>query len=169
MDLVLIGNISRPFGVDGEVRLTSKTSFPEDRFVPGRKVVLRKEGKADLNTEIVSVRGTLEQPIVLFAALASPEEALSYKGFGVYLNKEDAPLPEGYYRFEDLKGLAVIDEQGNRLGSITDVLQYSRTPILKARKDDGKNFTFPFLFDEFILEIDIKGKKMKIRRVEGLL
>ncbi len=169
MGKVLIGTLSRSFGVKGEAKVVPNTSFPEERFRPGKKVFLSKDGKQFLETSFEEVRGTLKEPIVKLKGISTPEEADKYKRYGLYLDEGDAPLPEGYYRLEDLKGLIVKNDLGYILGKIDDVLTYSKVPSIKAVREGGKPFYFPFLMDDFISKIDLEKKEMIIHEVPGML
>lgn len=169
MSRIEIATLGKPFGLRGEIRLFPNTSFPEERFVPDKPCYLHKEGKEDFPTKMLDVRGTYDSPIVLFEGITNPEDALLYKGWKLLLDEEEAPLPDGYYRYEDLKGLTVIDEKDNVLGFVKEVLVYSSVPSIRCGREGGKDFFFPFLFDEFVLEIDLENRKMKIKPMKGML
>ena len=169
MGSILIGHLLRPFGVNGEIKVSPLTSFPEERFVSGKKVTLKKKGRDDFSTSFLNVRGSKAEPIVLLEGIGNPEDAFSFKGYGIYLDEKDAPLPEGYYRFEDLKGLSVINEEGKVLGKVDDVYSFSSVPSVRCISNGGKTFYFPFLFDEFVIEVNLEGGYLKIKERPGLL
>lgn len=169
MGKVLIGRLYHSFGVKGEAKVTPNTSFPEERFQPGKKVFLSKSGKEFVESSFEDVRGTLKEPIVKLAGIDTPEEAEKLKGYGIYLEEEDAPLPEGYYRLEELKGLAVKNDEGKILGTVDDVFTYSKVPAVKVVREEGKPFYFPFLMGDFISKIDLDKKEIVIHEVAGML
>lgn len=169
MGKILIGRLYHSFGVKGEAKVTPNTSFPEERFQPGKKVFLSKSGKEFIESCFEDVRGTLKEPIVKLSGIDTPEEAEKFKGCGLYLEEEDAPLPEGYYRLEELKGLLVKNDDGKVLGTIDDIFTYSKVPAVKVVREGGKPFYFPFLIDDFISKIDIEKKEIVIHEVAGML
>ena len=69
MGKVLIGRLYHSFGVKGEAKVTPNTSFPEERFQPGKKVFLSKSGKEFIESSFEDVRGTLKEPIVKLAGI----------------------------------------------------------------------------------------------------
>ena len=99
----------------------------------------------------------------------SPEQAEELRGLYVEIDKEHAPIPEGYIRFQDLMGCKAINKDTKEvLGTIVDVLSYSPTKNLRVKRENGKTFTVPFV-KQFIGEIDLENKTVEIEVVEGLL
>ena len=85
------------------------------------------------------------------------------------IDKENAPIPEGYIRFQDIMGFKAIDKETRAvLGTIIDVLSYSPTKNLRVKKENGRTFTVPFV-GQFVGDIDFENKTVEIIVVEGLL
>ena len=103
-----------------------------------------------------------------FAEISTPEEASAFYGQTLNLDKEQAPMPEGYVRYDELIGFNAIDDEGKKLGSLLDVLENAPTPSLKFKSVDGKVFYVPFI-DAFVGEIDYQEKTIRIHVVEGML
>ena len=169
MEPLLLARITKPLGLKGEVRAFCLTSFPKDRFKKGRSYTLvNPKTKEEKVLTLSSYRLQGDVLILLFKEVQSVEEADLLRGYEVVMDKEDAPLPDGYYRFEDLKGLKAIDDQGKEIGSVIDVTAYAPTKNLKLKSLEGKTFYVPFI-DVFVGEIDLEKKTMVIHVVEGML
>ena len=168
MEYITIAQLSKPFGLKGEIRAFSMTSFPEERFRKGQKVYARKEGKETIPLTIERVRMQGDALILLFAECHSVEEVEGLKTYYLDMDKAEADIPEGYYRFADLIGCKAMDEEGNELGEVLSVTSYAPTKNLKIKKADGKSFYVPFL-DQFVPTVDIEKKIIVIHVIEGML
>ena len=99
----------------------------------------------------------------------SIEEAELYKNWFIEINKEDAPLPEGYTRLEDLKGCKVLDSKTEKqIGVVINVVCYSTTPNLLIETPNKKTFYVPFI-DKFVTYKNVEEKILKIEVVEGMI
>ena len=119
MKKVVIGKISAPHGVRGEVRIVPLTDFPE-RFENLKTVFLEDDSKMELE----SVKFSNKFIIAKFKNINSRNDIEIFNGKLLMLNRSDIPsLPEGEYYNFDIIGLEVIDDKGSKLGKITDVLK----------------------------------------------
>lgn len=164
---LLIGKLGKCFGLKGEMRLTLLTSFPELRFCKGRKLAI-SNGKEAIEATVKSLRLTEKGYLIGFEEMPSINEAEPYVGFSLFMDKEEAPLPEGNYRYSDLIGMEVYSESGELLGKVKDVLDYAPKKTLRVERESKADFFVPFV-DEFVREIDLEGKKMTIQVIPGLL
>jgi 16S rRNA processing protein RimM len=100
----VIGLVGLPFGLDGRVKVRS-LSGEEEHLLRLKKAVLRKNGEEVEHT----VEAAFSQPLSLkFAGIDSPEAAKLLGGAEIIAGREEAaPLREGEFYIEDLKGLAV--------------------------------------------------------------
>lgn len=151
------------------MRAFSLTSFPKERFKKGRHLFLRKN--ADEESKPVTLKAFRQQEemlILQFEEITTVEEAEAFRNCEVYMDKEEAPLPKDYYRFEDLKGLQAYDDDGNNIGQVIDVTAFSPQLNLKIKGLSGKNFYVPFI-DVFVGDIDLTEKTIVIHVVEGMI
>lgn len=168
---ITVGTLQKPFGLKGEIRAKSMTSFPELRFQKGCHFFL-KNLKTGEEKEVIlnSFRPSGDYFFVGFEGIDTIEDALPFYGNEIEMYLEEAPLPEGYYRLKDLIGMDVINAETNEsIGKVKDVLTFSAISTIKAVTPSGKNFTFPFLFEKFVVSLDIEKKEMKINVIPGLL
>lgn len=168
---ITVGTLQKPFGLKGEIRAKSMTSFPELRFKKGRHLFLKNpKTKEEKEVILKSFRPSGDYFFVGFEGINTIDEALPFYGNEIEMNLEDAPLPDGYYRLQDLVGMSVINADTEEvIGKVKDVLTFSAISTVKAVTPTGKNFTFPFLFEKFVISLDIEKKEMKIKVIPGLL
>ncbi len=169
MEYIVLGNLNKTFGLKGEVRCFSLTDFPKLRFKKGHTYFLHDK-KSDERVEVTlnSFRDEGRFYVVSFKEFASIEQIEEYLGWDIEIDKEKAPMPKDSYRFFDLIGSTVLDKDGNVLGEVKDVLEYSVTKTLRVKREGSKDFFVPF-HKSFIKDVDIESKKIVIEVIEGLL
>lgn len=169
MEKLEIARIGKPFGLKGEVHAFSLTSFPKLRFKKGYKYLLQnqKTGEESFATlRRVSIKR--ETLILGFEEFTNPEEASSLKECVLIMDKADAPMPEGYVRYDEIIGMTCVDDEGKKLGTLIEVCEYATTPSLRIEKADGNVFYVPFI-NVFVGTIDYEKKTIVIHVVEGML
>ncbi len=121
-DLV-IGRVAAPFGVNGALRVTPETDFPE-RFGALSQVCLELPTGEE---RVVAVRRAQVTPKGVTLSLVGCEDretATSLRGALVKVKQSMAvPLPEGRYWVHDIVGLRVVTDKGEELGQVTEVIR----------------------------------------------
>ncbi len=169
MEYIAIALLRKPFGVRGELKATSLTDFPRSRFKKTNRFYLQNPKTREVKeVHLSSCKGAGEDLILGFVEIASVEEAEEYRGYEVLLDKAQAPLPKNTYRFADLIGCEAVNESGELLGKVTDVLDYATTKTLRIARDGDNDFFVPFI-DAFVPTVDIEKKQIVIHVVEGML
>jgi len=143
-DLVIVGRVGRPHGVDGAF-VVEQASEDETRFAVGAEllvggqpaeiVVSRRVGKGRRAIK-------LDRPVARGAELAVPRSALP-------------PLPADFYYVTDLVGLEVFDPNGARVGRIRDVLPGPANDALEL--DSG--LLLP-LVDDCVWKVDLEHRRV---------
>lgn len=121
-EYLLIGEVLRPQGIKGLVKLRPHTDDPE-RFIDLSQIYVKTANQYQaVPVEEISVR---EDGVYLrLNGARDRNEAEKQRGLMLYIDRAHArPLAENETFICDLIGCAVADRQGNRLGTIKDVLQ----------------------------------------------
>ena len=169
MENLILGNIVGSFALDGTLKVFSMTNNAANRYQSGKKVLLTNSiNHEQRELTIVSYRQNGRFDLVKTKEIISKDEADSYKGWQLTIEKNQDDLKEGYYFFCDLIGCSIINENNNALGKVVNVEEFPAQITLRVSSFDGKNFFVPFI-DEFILKVDISDKKIYIRQMEGML
>lgn len=120
---LLIGQVLRPQGVHGQVKVRPDTDDPE-RFAALKHVFIQRKADAyeQISVDEVSVR---DDAIYLRLNGASTrEEAEAQRNWMLYVDRAHArELSENETFICDLIGCKAVDRQGRELGTVTDVLQ----------------------------------------------
>lgn len=77
-------------------------------------------------------------------------------------------MDEDEYFIFDLIGLVAVDQEGRRLGTVSDVIQNTAQDLYEITADGGAKYLIPAV-REFVTEIDLNHGIMKIKPIEGLL
>jgi 16S rRNA processing protein RimM len=92
----------------------------------------------------------------------SPEAAKALKGAEVIVDsKYAAPLKEGEYYVEDLKGLEVITAAGESVGCIADVVEGGGGDLLEIALSGGEKRLAPFR-KEFFADTNLEEGKITL-------
>jgi 16S rRNA processing protein RimM len=161
---LVIGYLRRPHGIRGEIIMDLHTDFPE-RIKSGRKVLIgEKRQPLTLDTVRVHNNGLL----VSFLGVDTPEDAGKYRNQWVHVKASDVPpLPEGkHYKYE-LIGLDVVDENGNPLGKLVEILETGANDVYVVRDDTGKEILLPAI-PSVILNLDMDHRLLRVHLLEGL-
>ena len=165
MDYLLLGKITKPHGLKGEVKIFSKTDFASTRYLTGNVVFYF----TDNSYKPLTVHNYFKQGIYDVVSFENYLDINLVKNLinkDIYIKKEDAKLPKSYYHFVDLINCDIISEN-NIVGKVIQVIEYPANIILRCKSKD-KSFDIPFV-DEFILNVDIKNKKIAVKLIEGML
>lgn len=161
MKKVVIGKISAPHGVRGEVRIVPLTDFPE-RFENLKTVFLEDDSKMELE----SVKFSNKFIIAKFKNINSRNDIEIFNGKLLMLNRSDIPsLPEGEYYNFDIIGLEVIDDKGSKLGKITEVLKTGSNDVYVV---EGKKQILVPALKKVVKEINLADGFMKVELLEEL-
>ena len=165
-DLLQVGIITKTHGLRGEVKVFPTTDDAR-RFKKLKEVIL-DTGKEKLTLEIEGVRFFKNLVILKFKGIDNINDIERNIGKSLYVTRENAvKLKKDEYFIADLIGLAVEDEAGTRLGTLTDVLQTGANDVYVC--DTGKKELMLPAIWECILNVDLENRVMKVHVMKGLL
>jgi 16S rRNA processing protein RimM len=166
-ELVAIGQIIKPFGVRGDVRVRSLTDVP-GRFERLGSVTLETPSGRVLQTSVTRVRADRDSYVVGFLAFSSPEEASAFRGALIKIEWDGSnSLPEGQYLECDLLGMVVRTEEGRMLGTLEEVVHTASNAVFLVRAND-EEILIPAT-RQVVVEVDVPNRRMTVRLIEGLL
>ena len=171
-DLLLVGRILKAHANGGEVKVVPETDDPA-RFEALDTVHLGRSPAQAAARRVEGVRHqtTKRGPLVLLklAGVDDRPAAETLRRQQVYVAEGNLPpLEEGESFIHDLVGLAVVDEDGARLGTVENV---SQTPahdvFIVAREEGGEPALIPAV-EEFVREVDVEGGRLVVCLIEGM-
>ncbi|QVI33581.1 ribosome maturation factor RimM [Lacticaseibacillus chiayiensis] len=162
-----IGTIVNTHGIRGEVRVLVTTDFPKQRFQVGKIVYVATSPKTALT--IQSVREHKGLTMLTFKGYTDINQVLPFKG--KKLQVTDAalqPLDAGSYYYKDIIGLTVIDEHGQTLGQVSEILSPGPNDVWVIPRIGKSEILLPFL-KSVVQSIDLERKEAHVIVPEGLI
>ena len=121
-DLLQVGVITTTHGVRGEVKVFPTTDDPA-RFKKLKNVIL-DTGKEKLELEIAGVKFFKNMVILKFKGIDDINDVEKYRKKSLYVTRENAvKLKKDEYFIADLIGMKVSTDEGEELGTLSDVMQ----------------------------------------------
>ncbi len=162
---LVIGKVRRPHGVHGDVVAEIYTDFPE-RISPKNAIYL---GEKHVKLIIASQRPHNEGMLLGFEGVTTPELAGRYRNQILSIVASEASkLPKDEFYFHELLGLEVVDEVGNPLGTLTEILETGANDVFVVTKTSGHELLLPAI-PEVILNVDLDAKTIKVHLLPGLM
>lgn len=167
---LLLGQVLRPHGIRGELRVEVLTAYPE-RIGPEQRVYLGPD-PADVSAArlytIVQARRHQQYLILRLAEISDRNAAELLRQQYVMVALEDAiPLEDDEYYLFQVIGLDVISTDGETLGSVQDVLETGANDVLVVHGPRGE-ILLPVI-DECVQDIDFDAGTITVRLLDGLL
>lgn len=161
---LVIGYLRRPHGIHGEIIMDLHTDFPE-RIKSGRKVFI---GDRHQPQTFGGVREHANGLLIKFRGVDTPEDAGLFRNQWVYVKASEVPpLPEGRHYQYEMIGLAVIDENGNPLGTLDGILETGANDVYIVRDESGKEILLPAI-PSVILDLNMDQRTLRVHLLEGL-
>jgi len=160
---LVIGEILRPQGVKGKLKVRVLTDFPE--HFRGLKRAYLGQTLRPVIVEGVSLHQ--RYALLKFAGYDDRTSAETLRGAVVQIPIEEAPpLAQGEYYFYQIVGLAVWTVQGEYLGRVREVLVTGSNDVYVVRGPRGE-ILLPAI-EEVIREVDVEAGRLMVRLLEGL-
>lgn len=157
---LLIGQVLRPQGIRGQVRVRPDTDDP-GRFDELEYVYIQEKNGtyAQISVDEVSVR---EDAVYLrLNGATTREEAEAQRNWMLYVDRAHArELAENETFICDLIGCKAVDTQGNELGTVTDVLQPGGNDVYVIKTPRGE-MLLPALM-HVVPQVDTENGKIVI-------
>jgi 16S rRNA processing protein RimM len=167
---LLIGEITRPHGVVGEVRMRVRTAYPE-RLLELKRVHIGRDldDPAVIEYPVAGVRLHQNYALLKLAGIDNRDQADRLRQLQVMVALEDAvPLEDGEHYLYQIIGLRVETETGDVLGPLTEVLETGANDVYIVDSPQYGEVLIPAT-DETILDTDIQAGRMVVKLPDGLL
>lgn len=162
-----VGVIASTHGVRGEVKVFPTTDDVK-RFKRLKEVLL-DTGKEQLSLEIEGVKFFKQFAILKFKGIDNINDIEKYKGKSLFVTRENAvKLKKDEYFIADLIGLKILDEDGNDIGVLNDVMETGANDVYVIALHDGRELLLPAI-RQCVLQVDVENGFVKIHILEGLL
>lgn len=166
-EFLQVGEIINTHGLAGEVKVFPTTDDPK-RFKKLKEVILQIRGSRQ-TLEITQVKFFKNLVILKFRGMDRIEDVLNLKGGQLYVPRNMAvPLQKDEYFIADLIGMEVCLENGEVLGTLTDVIQTGANDVYQVQSERYGEVLIPAIHD-CILDVDVKSGRMTVNLLDGIL
>ena len=154
------GRIINTHGVQGEVKIEVWLDSPQF-FKSFRRLTI--QGGDELR--VLSARVHKDFVIARLEGVEDVNAAMALKNKTVSVRREDAKLPAGAFFLQDILGAQVVDEDGNAVGELVDVLETPASRIYVVR---GETEHLIPAVPEFVKKTDAEAGVVTVHLIEGM-
>jgi len=164
-EYLAIATVLAPWGLRGDVKVLIETDFP-DRFALLTRVYLGpKHRPYDLERFRLHGKGCA---LLKLRNCDDRDAAEPLRGMAVQIPLAEAmPLEPGEYYVHQIEGLTVWTEEGDSLGTVSEVVFTGSNQVYVTRGPRGQ-VLIPALKD-VVLKVDLEAGRMIVRLPPGLL
>ncbi|ARP42187.1 Ribosome maturation factor RimM [Geobacillus thermodenitrificans] len=165
-----VGKIVNTHGIRGEVRVISRTDFPEERYKKGNKLyIFRERDSEPVEVTVKSHRVHKSFDLLSFEGYDSINDVEPFKGAMLKVPESQlGELNEGEYYFHEIIDCTVVTEAGETIGKVKEILTPGANDVWVVRRQDGTDALIPYI-DDVVMHVDPERKIIIIRPMEGLL
>lgn len=164
--LLEVGQIVNTYGIKGFVKVVPLVDN-NNQFKSFKKLYI--QDKKSLNElHIEEVKFSKNLVLLKFKGIDTIEQAEELRNIYLHAKRSDIKLEKGAYFIVDLIGLEVYTEEGNLLGILKEVLQPGANDVYIVENEEKKQILLPVIPD-VIKKVDIDGKKVVVKLLEGLI
>lgn len=165
-----VGKIVNTHGIRGEVRVISRTDFPDERYKVGNTLLLFMPGSKDPVELVVKSHRTHKNfNLLTFEGYENVNQVESMKG-GILKVPESqrGDLEEGEFYFQDIIGCNMVTTDGEEIGKVVEILTPGANDVWVVKGPKGKEVLIPYI-EDIVKKVDVKEKTIVIELMEGLL
>ncbi|CAM4170947.1 ribosome maturation factor RimM [Listeria booriae] len=164
-----VGKIVNTHGLMGEVRVISQTDFADERFVPGNELFLfAKNSKKPEKLVIKTHRKHKNFDLLTFEGIVGINNVERMKeGMLKVPESQLGDLEENEFYFHEIIGCEVYTEEGELLGTISEILTPGANDVWVVQQKGEKDKLVPYIAD-VVTSVNIGDKKITISVMEGL-
>ena len=131
--------------------------------------IILDTGKENIDLKVEGVKFFKQFVILKFVGYDSIESIEKYRKKSLYVTRENAvKLKKDEYFIADLMGCKVIDDEGNEIGELTEVMQTGANDVYVVKTSDDKEVLFPAI-KECVKEVNVEEGKVIVHVMDGLM
>ncbi len=165
-ELFRVGVITEPHGIKGEVKVYPTSDDPS-RLKRVKEIIL-DTGKEKITLHPTSVKFFKQFLIFGFEEFTSRNDVEGLRKKELFVTRNNAvKLHKDEYYISDLLGLKVIEENGEEVGTLTDVIETGANDVYEITRGDDTKLLLPAI-KQCILEVNIEDGYVKVYVMPGL-
>ena len=153
------GQIVNTHGIKGEVRIMP---WADDAAFLKRFKTFYIDNKP---VRVLMSRVHKDMLIAQLEGITDINAAMPLKNKVIMIDRKDARLPKGAFFIQDILGATVVDEAGNVVGKLTDVLDVPRGQVYEVK---GETEHLIPAVPEFVLDVNVDEGIITVHLIEGM-
>ena len=155
-----VGTIAGTHGVAGELKMLLATDDP-DRLTSIKRIYIGEDAQP---RRLLGVRFHKNMALLRVAGISRTDQGEALRGQTVRISGRDArPLEPGEFYYYQVVGLTAVDDAGNVVGTVSDILETGANDVfVLTPPDGGKEILLPNI-PEVILELEPAERRMVVR------
>ncbi|MGE8204107.1 ribosome maturation factor RimM [Heyndrickxia sp. NPDC080065] len=164
-----VGKIVNTHGLNGEVRVISKTDFANERYQKSNILYLFMTENEPIQLTVKSHRTHKNFDLLCFEGFTNINDVEKWKNGILKIKKEQlTSLDEGEYYFYEIVGCKVVTNDGEEIGTVKEILTPGANDVWVVKGNKGKEYLIPFI-DDIVKSVNVEDKIITIEPMEGLL
>lgn len=167
---LVVGRITRPHGIRGELAVEVRTDDPQLRLAVG--AVLATDPASAGPLTVIATRWHSGHLLVTFEGVTDRDRADELRGTLLVVDAAELEKLDNPDEFRDhqLIGLSVVGPGGELVGEVTDVLHYGQDLLVITGSGEraGAEILVPFVA-AMVPEVDLESGRLVIDPPPGLL
>jgi 16S rRNA processing protein RimM len=165
--MIAVGRITKSVGIKGEVRVAMLTDSPE-RFTKLKAIWCGKDEATAVRCSILAMRIDKSAVVLKLKEIETRSSADEHRGDYLFVESRETVTPaKGSYFIHEIIGMKVVTEAGDEVGTVRDVMELPANDVWVVTSGT-KEFLIPAI-KEVIRSVDVKGRTVVIRPLEGML
>ncbi len=154
-DFITIGKIVKQVGLRGRLKAVSYLASG-DTITRQQSVFIGHDASSAVSHRITGITAKGKTILLSLEGIENAEASAGLKGRYLFLPRDVFdPLEEDEYFWEDIIGLEVVNEEGEKLGVITSIIATGSNDVYVCEGPGGE--TLLPAIEGFIKKIDIRG------------
>lgn len=153
MERKRVGHIVNTFGINGGLKVVITTSYPEERFKEGNKIIINDNGHE--KTFVVDYYKVKNDKVIhlFLKGIDDINQVEKYINYDIYM---DCERIEGTFYFDDLKDMDICSENLE----VIDKVVSTREDLGVCHIMTSQNKDIPVQMGIFIKNIDLENKRV---------
>ncbi|HEX8796437.1 MAG TPA: ribosome maturation factor RimM [Polyangiaceae bacterium] len=165
---VPLGEVARPHGVRGEVRVQSYNR-DSDLLLELDEVLVRFPEGDEQEVSVDGARRANDAILVKLHAVDDRDKAAELRGAKLCARRGDFPaLEPGEFYACDVEGARVVGPTGEEMGHVTELKAYPTVDVLVVKATDGGRPWEVPLVDAVVAAVDLGAATVTLASLEGV-
>ncbi len=158
--MVIMGRVAAAHGIRGWVKIQPYTEYL-DSLLDYQRWWLGQESGSWREVKVLQCEAHNKTVAALLGDCPDRTAAEKLKGWLIAVRRSDLPKQaEGEYYWSDLIGLSVVNDAGDNLGLVTNLLETGANEVLCVQGGSGE-LLIPFVASA-IKQVDVAGKVIRV-------